>query len=110
MRGVALGALGNVFLLFRIVRHISMGTDLFAAGRHVIGGSFDEIAEGSVATETLVFCLRAQNPGENQNANAAEKQPKSHAPSSFYRQVFLLACRPTGNKIAFRLPKRTEAR
>lgn len=78
MRGVALGALGNVFVLFRIVRHIPMGTDLFAAGRHVIGGSFDEIAEGSVAAETLVLRLRTQNPGENENAHAAEKPPNSH--------------------------------
>ena len=79
MRGVALGALGDVFVLFRIVRHISMGTDLFAAGRHVIGGSFNDLAEGAMAAETLVFRLRTQNPGENQNANAAEKQPNSHA-------------------------------
>ena len=54
MRRVAMAAFGNVFLLFRIVGHISMGIGFFSAGRHVFGGSLDNFIEGAMAAEALV--------------------------------------------------------
>jgi hypothetical protein len=78
MRRVAVAAFGNVRLLFRTVRHISMGTGLFPAGRHVLGGSFDEFVKGAVAAKALVLCC-AQNPGANQNADTNEGQSNPHA-------------------------------
>jgi hypothetical protein len=76
MRRVAVGAFGNVFFLFRIVRYVPVGTGPFPAGRHVLGGSFDELVEG-VAAKALVL-RRAKNPGARQNANADEKYSDPH--------------------------------
>ena len=55
MRCVAVGAIGNVFLQLRIVRHVTMGASLLAAGRNVVGGRSNEFVKRAMAVEALVF-------------------------------------------------------
>ena len=53
MRRVAMAALRNVLVFFRIVRHMPMGTGLFPAGRHIVVRRFNDLVERTMALKAL---------------------------------------------------------
>jgi len=63
MRRVTLAAGRDVLRQLRIVRHVAMRTGLLAAGRGVLGGIRNQLIEGAVAIEALVFRRFSDRPG-----------------------------------------------
>jgi len=61
VRGMAVGAFGNINRPLRIMRYILMWTDLFRTGRHIFGGRRDDLVKGgSVTIQTNRFWVVAE--------------------------------------------------